>query len=156
MISNVPKFFNTVGPCKPAEHYLLPVLPRLPDVDELIRKRYYFILHSPRQSGKTTFLLALVNEINDKGNMHALYCSLEALEGIDERDDGIEQIVGQILDAMRTSSQKIFNALYDKYQEPKISFPSTKIKQILNFISESLEKDLVIFLMKLIVFQKTL
>ncbi|MBQ6340126.1 MAG: ATP-binding protein, partial [Kiritimatiellae bacterium] len=36
--------------------------------------------HAPRQTGKTTALQALVQEINDKGDMFALYCSLETLQ----------------------------------------------------------------------------
>jgi predicted AAA+ superfamily ATPase len=51
-----PKRFNTTGPCVQEEHYMLPVLPRLPGVDDMIEGKYYFTLHGPRQSGKTTFL----------------------------------------------------------------------------------------------------
>ncbi|MDR3203530.1 MAG: hypothetical protein LBV23_02125 [Deltaproteobacteria bacterium] len=57
------KQFNTAGPCVPEKHYLLPVLPRLPEVDDLIEDEYYFILHAPRQSGKTTFLNFLTNKL---------------------------------------------------------------------------------------------
>ena len=40
----------------------------------------YFVIHAPRQTGKTTAIKALVREINDKGNMAAFYCSLETIQ----------------------------------------------------------------------------
>jgi hypothetical protein len=35
------KVFNTAGSCKPSDHYMLPVLPRLPEVEEMIEGKYY-------------------------------------------------------------------------------------------------------------------
>ena len=74
------KRFNTTGPCFPDEHYMLPPLDRLPGVRELVADGDYFFIHAPRQSGKTTALQALVGEVNAKGDMFALYCSLETLQ----------------------------------------------------------------------------
>ena len=56
------RFFNTAGPVNSAIHYCLPPLERLdlPDVLLLIAQQKYFVLHAPRQTGKTTCLLALV------------------------------------------------------------------------------------------------
>ena len=72
--------FNTTGPCFPDEHYMLPALDRLPGIRELVAGGNYFVAHAPRQTGKTTALQALVQELNDKGDMFALYCSLETLQ----------------------------------------------------------------------------
>ena len=72
--------FNTTGPCFPEEHYMLPALDRLPGIRELVADGNYFVIHAPRQSGKTTVLKALVREVNEKGDMFALYCSLETLQ----------------------------------------------------------------------------
>lgn len=74
------KFFNTAGPCIPTEHYMLPALDRLPEIRQLVGRGRYFVMHAPRQTGKTTALKALVREINAKGDMVALYCTLEALQ----------------------------------------------------------------------------
>ena len=74
------KKFNTTGPCFPDEHYMLPALDRLPGVRELVAGGDYFVVHAPRQTGKTTALKALVREINEKGDMFALYCTLETLQ----------------------------------------------------------------------------
>ena len=74
------KRFNTTGPCFPDEHYMMPALDRLPGVRELVARGDYFVVHAPRQTGKTTALQALVSEINAKGEMFALYCTLESLQ----------------------------------------------------------------------------
>ncbi len=74
------KRFNTTGPCFPDEHYMMPALDRLPGVRDLVSRGDYFVVHAPRQTGKTTALQALVSEINAKGEMLALYCTLESLQ----------------------------------------------------------------------------
>ena len=58
--------FNTEGPVRPDEHYAIPPLARI-DVDqvlELIRTKRYFVLHAPRQTGKTSALIALRELLN--------------------------------------------------------------------------------------------
>jgi hypothetical protein len=52
----------------------------------LVAREQYFVLHAPRQSGKTTALKALVREINAKGDRAALYCTLETLQGATDPD----------------------------------------------------------------------
>ena len=59
--------FNTEGPVFPARHYCIPPLARLDDVDRvlgLVRDMRYFVLHAPRQTGKTSALLALRDLLN--------------------------------------------------------------------------------------------
>lgn len=49
------RFFNTAGPIMPDVHYHIEPLSRI-DLDDLltlIRQRKYFVLHAPRQTGKT-------------------------------------------------------------------------------------------------------
>ena len=68
--------FNTTGPCIPGLHYMLPPLERIPAAIPLAEGGKYFVLHAPRQSGKTTSLRALRDELNQRGNCYAVYCSL--------------------------------------------------------------------------------
>ncbi len=63
------KFFNTTGLCKPEEHYM---------VDPFRGLRQYFLLHAPRQTGKTTTLHALAHRLNEEGKYTAVVSSLEA------------------------------------------------------------------------------
>ena len=61
------RVFNTTGPVFPAKHFSIPPLERL-DLDEilrLIRGERYFVLHAPRQTGKTSALLALRDLLNE-------------------------------------------------------------------------------------------
>ena len=73
------KFFNIAGPCIPEEHYIVPVLERLPELPRLIATKQFFVIHAARQSGKTTLLKALARDLNAKGTHVALYCSLETV-----------------------------------------------------------------------------
>ena len=60
------RFFNTEGPVRPDKHYCVPPLARL-DLDRIltfIRHEKYFVLHAPRQTGKTSALLALRDLLN--------------------------------------------------------------------------------------------
>ena len=63
------RFFTTEGPVRPEDHYCLPPLERwdLPEVLRLIEQKKYFLLHAPRQTGKTTCLLALMELLNAEG-----------------------------------------------------------------------------------------
>ena len=70
--------FITAGPVKPSMHYCIPPLSRL-DLDDvlgLVRDQKYFVLHAPRQTGKTTALLALADLLNERG-YHCVYVTLE-------------------------------------------------------------------------------
>jgi hypothetical protein len=44
----------------------------------LLEDMQYFLIHAPRQTGKTTFLHALAHRLNKEGNYVAVVCSLES------------------------------------------------------------------------------
>ncbi|MCY4633793.1 MAG: hypothetical protein OXG04_04665 [Acidobacteria bacterium] len=72
--------FNIAGPVVPADHYLIPPLSRL-DLDELlafVRDKKYFVLHAPRQTGKTSALLALRDLLNGRGDYRCVYANVES------------------------------------------------------------------------------
>lgn len=73
------RFFNTAGPVRADLHYCLPPLQRmdLAEVLLLIEQQKYFVLHAPRQVGKTSYLLALMDHLNGTGQYHALYFNVE-------------------------------------------------------------------------------
>lgn len=52
----MPRAFNTAGPCRAEYDYMLSPTERLPQVRALIDGQRYFVLHAPRQTGKTTGL----------------------------------------------------------------------------------------------------
>jgi len=54
--------FNTAHANRAEWHYTLPPLQRLPPgTEQLVHDRFYFVLHAPRQSGKTTCVMALAD-----------------------------------------------------------------------------------------------
>jgi hypothetical protein len=59
----MPRHFNTAGPCQADIHYMLPATARLPNLEQLIEQRNYFVVHAPRQTGKTTAMLALAKQL---------------------------------------------------------------------------------------------
>ena len=65
------KFFNTFGPIKTEHHYHIPPLHRMDweEILHLIRSERYFVLHAPRQTGKTSTLLAIMAELNAEGSI---------------------------------------------------------------------------------------
>jgi hypothetical protein len=72
------KSFNTYGPCLPEDHYMLPAAERLPGVRGVIDRKIYFVLHAPRQVGKTTAVMELAQELTAEGRYTALLVTMEA------------------------------------------------------------------------------
>lgn len=85
------RFFNTTGPCNPWDHYMLSPADRLVGVqlDRYISDSLYWVLHAPRQTGKTTFLRNWAREINAGGEAVACYVSVEACQGITDLADAM-------------------------------------------------------------------
>ena len=79
--------FSTAGPIIPEDHYHIAPLARL-DRDELLRlieRKKYFVLHAPRQTGKTTTLRALRDELNRGDRYRCVYVNVET--GQSARED---------------------------------------------------------------------
>jgi hypothetical protein len=78
------RFFNTTGPCNPDDHYMLPPEERLvgAQLQRYISDELYWVLHAPRQTGKTTFLQSWMREINDADEAVSCYVSVERCQGI--------------------------------------------------------------------------
>lgn len=73
----MPRWFNTAGPCQSDIHYMLPALNRLPPLERLIAQRGYFVIHAPRQTGKTTAMLALAQQLTEQAKYAAVMVSAE-------------------------------------------------------------------------------
>ena len=74
------RFFNTEGPIRRDRHYHIPPLDRvnLDDLLGLVRDERYFVLHAPRQTGKTSALLALRDLLNAGSDYRCVYVTVEA------------------------------------------------------------------------------
>ena len=98
--------FNTAGPVVAADHYCIPPLERI-DLDAvlgLIRDKKYFVLHAPRQTGKTSALLALRDLLNGsaQGEFRCVYANVEAGQAMrDNVTEGMRTVLSQF--ALRAS-----------------------------------------------------
>ncbi|MDR1051649.1 MAG: hypothetical protein LBP95_11375, partial [Deltaproteobacteria bacterium] len=156
-----PKTFNIAGPCYPNKHYMLPAFERIPDLNNLFLTESYFVLHAPRQSGKTTAIKALVKTINEEAKYYAFYCSFESLERISDLPFALASINSKLIEYMTKSGLKPLFQSYEDIPEfdpnnPLGLSPSglvgkelPKIGNVISFtlekICQKLDKDLLIF-----------
>lgn len=148
-MKQVPKFFNTAGPIQSDIHYNVNPLQRirLDELEQLITQRKYFILHAPRQTGKTSCLLALRDYLNEQGNYIAVYANVEA--GQAARNDVREVILSTMATIADRASmvlgndiaQNIYDALTHK--EGQVN---SLLTLFLRKFSEALPKPLVLFI----------
>lgn len=89
--------FNTAGPCDPVRHHMIPALSRLPQAPGLVAQEAFFVVHAPRQTGKTTALRALAHELTAQGWYAALHFSCETAEAAgDDYEAAARDILFQI------------------------------------------------------------
>ena len=111
MTTTTMRFFNTAGPVQPEIHYHISPLARL-DADDLlllIQQRKYFVLHAPRQTGKTSALFALRDRLNASGEFRCVYVNVEV--GQSARED-VAAAMRAILSALARGAR---HALEDSF-----------------------------------------
>jgi len=93
------KFFNTTGPCNPDDHYMLPPEARLVKarLDRYIESKLFWVLHAPRQTGKTTFLQSWMRKINAAGRAIACYVSVERCQQVPDAEDAVPAICEAVI-----------------------------------------------------------
>jgi len=87
------KFFNTSGPCVPEDHYTIHFEERFQNIYTLIENKKYFILHAPRQTGKTTSMISLAKEINEQQKYIAIYVNVEAGQAFRNDPEAVNEII---------------------------------------------------------------
>ena len=99
------RFFNTTGPVVAADHYCIPPLGRL-DLDDLlrlVRDKRYFVLHAPRQTGKTSALLALRERLDADG-YRCVYANVEVAQTAREDvEQAVRVVLGRLASRARTT-----------------------------------------------------
>ena len=118
------KFFNVTGFCNPERHYIIDPLRGLNEqIDKLIKDQYYFTMHAPRQSGKTTMLHSLMHKINGEGENICLVVSLESAgyRTITEADANTK-----IVKAIITSAELFLEEQYRPKLSKGLSYYSMK------------------------------
>ena len=76
------KFFNTAGPMINEDHYYISSFERFDyeEIEYLIAQKRYFVLHAPRQTGKTSALLEMMDRINSEKKYCCLYANIETAQ----------------------------------------------------------------------------
>ncbi|GAB6163614.1 hypothetical protein JCM12298_27740 [Desulfothermus naphthae] len=142
------RFFNTAGPVRCEDHYCLPPLERL-DLEEvlmLIDQKKYFVLHAPRQTGKTTCLLALQEYLNKEGKYRALYVNVESAQGA--RED-VYRAIQSIMYEVAYRYQKTFKDDYFLEHYKKILEQTgeySAFKALLSMMSEYTKNPIVLMI----------
>ncbi|MEM7538665.1 MAG: AAA-like domain-containing protein [Chloroflexota bacterium] len=142
------RFFNTAGPIKKKLHYYLPPLERfdLREILGLIRQEKYFILHAPRQVGKTTFMMALMDFLNQSGRYKALYVNVETAQANREDvDDAMHEILRSFAREEKLYLQDSF--IQDNWQSiSKNHGGSGTLNELLTAWAQSSPKPIVLML----------
>ncbi|MCL2058196.1 MAG: AAA-like domain-containing protein [Oscillospiraceae bacterium] len=142
------RFFNTAGPMIEADHYCIDPLSRVDweDIQKLIRDKRYFVMHAPRQTGKTSTLLAMMHALNNEGRYACAYANIEIAQAA--RSD-VSQGIPAVCSAVSRSV-----ALYLKRPDLKQWFlneciklpPQDQLFQLLNHWVATSEKPTVLFI----------
>ena len=93
------KFFNTAGPTIPSDHYHIDPIDRVhwDELEMLIAQKRYFLLHAPRQTGKTSTLLAIMRKLNAEGIYACAYANVEGAQAARNKvERGIDAICSAI------------------------------------------------------------
>ncbi len=104
-------FFNTAGPIKANKHYNVPPLSRidLQEILSLINQEKYFVLHAPRQTGKTSYLHALMAHLNKERKYRCLYVNVESAQAARENvKEGMRAILKSLAQAAHVYLQDSF------------------------------------------------
>jgi hypothetical protein len=138
----MPRWFNTAGPCQPTKHYLLSPTSRLPDLADFIAQESYFVIHAPRQTGKTTTMLALAQELTASGQYTAVMVSAEVGSAFNHDPDAAELA---ILGAWRST---IEDYLPPELRPPIWVYhaPGQRIQENLRAWARSSQRPLVLFI----------
>ena len=139
--------FNTAGPQKPKLHYSIEPLSRfdLDDILMLIRQERYFVLHAPRQTGKTSCLLALRDYLNKEGKCLAVYANVEG--GQAARND-VKRVISSTIDTFARELRLVIgdNSLDYVRDESKKTETDSMLTEYLSTLSLALPKPLVLFI----------
>ena len=148
MTTTAMRFFNTAGPIKAEMHYHIPPLARL-DVDDLlllIRQEKYFVLHAPRQTGKTSALLSLRDDLNASGEFRCAYVNVEI--GQAARED-VGAAMRAILSALGRAARHTLDDLFVSQVWPGIldsAGPNDALGETLARWAESDARPLVLMI----------
>ncbi len=136
--------FNTAHANNAAENYTLPPLARLPpDVEQLAHDKFYFVLHAPRQSGKTTTVMALAEKLRQDGRYAVVFCTVEDARAVHD----VGEVVQLVVDSLRSASDKLPATDAPPAEPPDApQVPRNRLYRFLKAWAQACPRPLVLFI----------
>ncbi len=142
--------FCIAGPIDPKFHYFISQRLDWKELHRLIQNREYFVLHAPRQSGKTTAILEFCRELNKEGFYNALYINVESAQAVREDvKEGLRAILNDLLHAIKNQQPQekaIIDFLEKKVEAGIDSIDFNALKNALELIAKESSKPFVLFI----------
>jgi type II secretory pathway predicted ATPase ExeA len=138
------RWFNIAGPCKPDKHYTLSATSRLPNLSMMIEQESYFVVHAPRQTGKTTAMLALAQQLTTTGRYAAVLVSVEVGSAFNHDPGAAElAILGTWYD---TISIRLPNELQPPVKQWQKEEPGQRIRAFFQAWAKASPRPLVVLI----------
>jgi hypothetical protein len=142
------KHFNTSGPINRDNHYHIDPLLRidLKEMQFLIDNQKYFVLHAPRQTGKTSYMLALMDYLNTREKYKCLYVNIENAQAARENvKEGMKTILNALSqDASFYLGDLFFKGKWQQIYETAGEYAA--LGEVLSQWSQNNEKPIVLFI----------
>lgn len=141
------KSFNTAGPNRSEFDYTLDPLSRfdLEEMLDLIAKGKYFVLHAPRQTGKTSCMYALRDYLNREGRYIAVYANVE---GGQSGRNHVDRVVKSTIDTIALAVGNVLASPLPEALRDEVAGigAESMLSTYLTKLCQSLEKPLVLIL----------
>ncbi len=136
------RWFNISGPCRPDKHYTSSPTIRLPSLERLFRQESYFVLHAPRQTGKTTAMIALAKQITENGQYCAVTLSVEVGNAFNNDIGGAESAI------LDTWHDNIIDRLPSELHPPNWveGAPGQRIRANLRLWAQKCPRPIILFI----------
>lgn len=143
------KIFRIGGPLNPERHYFVPHRLDWEVMRRLIRNCEYFVLHAPRQSGKTTAILEFCRHLSAEGVYNVLYINVEAAQAAREHvQQGLLAILNILLHAIKNqlSQEKAVIEFLEKRVEGFIPIDLNALNNALEYIAQHSSKPVFLLI----------
>lgn len=139
----MPLTFNTTGPCREDLHYMLPATGRVQSLKTLVEQQLYFVIHAPRQVGKTTSMMGLAKELTESGKYASVLVTCE--QGAVFKDD-VERAEAVILQSWHAFCRIWLPEELHPPPLPDTAQPGNAIREFLQSWAEVCPRPLVLFI----------
>ena len=140
------RFFNVNGDCKPGQHYMVDIHPKLDEIKEMVDRGDYFTINRARQYGKTTTLRALGRFLEKEYLVISL--DFQMLSHADFKDEPsfISAFSGELLDCVPDIPREIREKLAIFMEETERNRTLSALFKVLSGWCGQLEKPVILLI----------